>query len=40
VLDALCGERHFTADWLAEARQADLPLLRQLVSDGHLLPQR
>jgi ribosomal protein L16 Arg81 hydroxylase len=40
LLEALCQERHFTATWLAEVRDADLPLLRQLVNDGHLLPQR
>lgn len=40
LLQELCVERHFAAAWLARLRELDRPLLRQLVSDGHLLAQR
>lgn len=40
LLTLLCAERHLTASVISEVRDADRPLLRQLVSDGHLLPQR
>src|SRR5690606_37428790 len=35
LLEHLCSQRHLTANAISAVRDADRPLLRQLVSDGH-----